>query len=301
MRQVRGIRLARAAGQLPPAGRLPRGRPGPAPGAAGGQGPHASAVVHRAQHHHRLAGAEQAEHRRGTRLGPRRRRGRGDQENPALRPGRFVPGRAGRGGPRARRSRPGQARPRALGRAVRDVGRGPAGAQGAARPAHRARAARRVGLCAAGLRARRQGRGHPQGVRCGAERARPGAPRALGRVGRPRREQRHHDGGRAVVHPAGAPDQDVPRQHLRPHAALRHPRAHDGRGPERDRRRRPHPAVRRHVPGVQRLHAGGGPAGGAVQAPVDLHLDARLHRPRRRRPDPPAGRAPVGAARHSRP
>ena len=165
----------------------------------------------------------------------------------------------------------------------------------------RARAARRVGLCAAGLRARREGRGHPQGVRCGAERARPGAPRALGRVGRPRREQRHHDGGRAVVHPAGAPDQDVPRQHLRPHAALRHPRAHDGRGPERDRRRRPDPAVRRHVPGVQRLHARGGPAGGAVQAPVDLHLDARLHRPRRRRPDPPAGRAPVGAARHSRP
>ena len=37
---------------------------------------HRQAVVHRAAHDHRLAGADQEEHRRGARLGARRRRGR---------------------------------------------------------------------------------------------------------------------------------------------------------------------------------------------------------------------------------
>ena len=41
------------------------------------------AVVHRAAHDHRLARAERAEHRRGARLGARRRRGRRDQAHPA--------------------------------------------------------------------------------------------------------------------------------------------------------------------------------------------------------------------------
>ena len=55
-------------------------------------------------------------------------------------------------------------------------------------------------------------------------------------------------------------------------------------------------AVRRHVPGLQRLHAPGGAAGRADEAAGHLRLDARLDRPRRGRPDPPAGRAPRGAA-----
>ena len=38
-------------------------------------------------------------------------------------------------------------------------------------------------------------------------------------------QQQHHDEGRAVVPPARAPDRDVPRQPVRPHPALRHPRA----------------------------------------------------------------------------
>ena len=59
--------------------------------------------------------------------------------------------------------------------------------------------------------------------------------------------------------------------------------------------------VRRHVPDLQRLHARRGPAGRPVQAAVHLRLDARLDRPGRGRPDPPAGRAPVGAAGHPRP
>ena len=73
--------------------------------------PHRRAVDHRAVHDHRLAGAEQAEHRRGARLGARRRRGRGDQGDPRLRPGREVPcrRRGGREGARGRRPRQGRA------------------------------------------------------------------------------------------------------------------------------------------------------------------------------------------------
>ncbi len=126
-----------------------------------------------------------------------------------------------------------------------------------------------------------------------------GAARAVGRVGRPRREQQHHDGGRAELHPVRPPDQDVAGRPVRPHAALRHPRARDGRDPQRHQRARRHPRLRRHVPRVQRLHAPAGTAGRADAAAVDLRVDARLDRPRRRRPDPPADRAPRGAARDS--
>ena len=63
---------------------------------AGRARPPGRPVVHRAAHHHRLARAEQAEHRRRARLGARRRRGRRDQEDPRLRPGGELPGR-GRG------------------------------------------------------------------------------------------------------------------------------------------------------------------------------------------------------------
>ena len=53
-----------------------------------GPGAHRGAVDHRAVHDHRLARAEQAEHRRGARLGARRRRGGRHQEDPGLRPRR---------------------------------------------------------------------------------------------------------------------------------------------------------------------------------------------------------------------
>ncbi len=62
-RPVRGVRLARSARRLADGRGLP-GRPrGGLPGAAGGQGGDRPALVHRAAHHHRLAGAAQAEHR----------------------------------------------------------------------------------------------------------------------------------------------------------------------------------------------------------------------------------------------
>ncbi len=87
-RPLRGLRLARAARRLGDRRRLPRGRPGAVRRDRGGQGGHRQAVVHRAAHHHRLARADQAEHRGRARLRARRRRGGGDQGDPRLRPGR---------------------------------------------------------------------------------------------------------------------------------------------------------------------------------------------------------------------
>ncbi len=107
--------------------------------------------------------------------------------------------------------------------------------------------------------------------------------------------------GRAVVHPGRARHQGVPGRRVRPGAALRHPRARHGRDPERHRPARPDPPVRRHVPDLLRLHAPGGPAGRADEAAGHLRVDARLDRPRRGRPDPPAGRAPRRTAGDPRP
>ena len=91
------------------------------------------------------------------------------------------------------------------------------------------------------------------------------------------------------------------RRPVRPHDPLRHPRALHGRGDERHRAARQHPHLRRHLPGVLRLHAQRRPAVRADAPPGDVRVDARLHRSRRGRPDPPAGRAPGLAARHPGP
>ena len=94
---------------------------------------------------------------------------------------------------------------------------------------------------------------------------------------------------------------DFRRASRRPQHAFRHSRARHGRDHERHgAARRRHP-VRRHVPRLLRLHAPGHPARGAHEAARDLRLHARLDRPRRGRPDAPADRAALGAARHSEP
>ena len=92
-RPLRGLRLARPAARLGHAEGLPRGRPGPVRRVRGGQGRDLPPVVHLAADDHRLARPEQAGHRRGPRLGPGRRRGGRDQEDPGLRPGRQLPAR----------------------------------------------------------------------------------------------------------------------------------------------------------------------------------------------------------------
>ena len=126
----------------------------------------------------------------------------------------------------------------------------------------------------------------------------PAHPRAVGRLGRPGGEQQHRRQGRTVVPPGQPADEDVVRRPLRPHAALRCPRARHGLGHERDRAARRHPRLRRHVPHVLRLHARRRPPGRDHAAAGDLRVDPRLDRPRRGRPDPPADRAPRRAARH---
>ncbi len=83
-RALRGLRLARAVR------RLRRGRRRAGEGDRGGAGRDRPAVDHRGAHHHRLARADQAEHRQGPRLGPGRGRDPRDQGDPRLQPGRPL-------------------------------------------------------------------------------------------------------------------------------------------------------------------------------------------------------------------
>ncbi len=205
--------------------RLPRGPGRAVPGAAGSPGPHRQALPHRAADGHRLACPARPEHRGGARRRPRRGRGRRDQGSPRLRPEGDVPGRGSTGRARQEGGRAGQAPARRVGRGLQRVGPGQPGAGRAAGTAPGPAAAGRVGQGAARLPPGPEGHGDPQGVGGGTERPRPGAARAVGRLGRPGGQQQHHDEGRAVVHPGRAPDRDVPRQRVRPDPALRDPRA----------------------------------------------------------------------------
>ena len=186
----------------PDQGRLPRGRRGAVRGDPGGPGGHRPAHVHRAAHDHRLAGAEQAEHRQDPRLGAGRRRGRGHQGDPRLRPATRRSGRRGGAGarPPGRRARP--RRPRRVAAGLRRLGR---------------RQPRRARPCSTGCPTRTLPEGwhaalpefpaDAKGIATRAAsgkvlgRARAGAAGAVGRLGRPGREQQHHDEGRALVHP----------------------------------------------------------------------------------------------------
>ena len=145
-----------------------------------------------------------------------------------------------------------------------------------------------------------EGPGDPRGLGQGACGARPGHARAVGRLGRPGRVQQHDHGGRGVLHPQGQADPGVEGRPLRAHPALRGARARHGDDPQRHRARGPDAALRRHLPGVLRLHAPGSAPRGHPAAARDLRVDARLHRPRRGRAHPPAHRAPGRAAHHPR-
>ena len=74
-------------------------------------------------------------------------------------------------------------------------------------------------------------------------------PRAVGRLGRPRRvQQHHHQGRRRRSCPTERSTEQWSGRPVRPGAALRHPRARHGRDHERHRPARRHPRLRRHVP-----------------------------------------------------
>ena len=80
------------------------------------------------------------------------------------------------------------------------------------------------------------------------------------------------------------------RQLRRPQPPLRHPRARDGRHPERHGAVQG-PAVRLGLPDLQRLRPAADPPGRDHGDPGHLRLHPRLDRRRRGRPDPPADRA----------
>ncbi len=187
-------------------------------------------------------------------------------------------------------------RARGVAGGLRRVGRREPGAQGAVGPRAGARAARGHRRRAARVRGG-QGGLDPCRVRHGHQRARRGAARAVGRLGRPRRVEPHDDQEREVVHPRRVVHPRVVGRPLRSRAALRHPRARDGRDRQRHRAARPDSRVRRHVPDLQRLHAPVGASRRAHEHPVDLRVDPRLRRPRRGRTDASADRAARDAAR----
>ena len=161
--------------------------------------------------------------------------------------------------------------------------------ESADRPDAAPRAARRLGRRHPELRARREGDGDPQGVERRPEgdrrpaalvRERLGRPHRLDR-GRPRRVLR----GRVRTREPG-----------RPPVPLRDPRARVGGDLQRPLAVED-PPVLVDLPRLLGLRPPGDPPLGADGAAGDPHLHPRLDRPRRGRPDPPAGRAPARAAR----
>ena len=271
-----------------------------------GRGGHRQAVADRAAHDHRAGprptpqGTEQ-----GPRLRARRRGGRGHQEDPGLRPGADL-----RGARRASSSTPARLRDR--GKAAREppgTREYDAWSRPSREPTRRSCTGSRPARCPTGSRtALPTFEADAKGV---ATRVASGkvinaiAPRdagAVGRLGRPRGLQQHHDRGCAVV-PA-------------------HRTA-----PPRSGRATPTPGrvlhfgIREHGMGaiMNGIAAHGGTRvfggtfltfsdymRGAVRvaalmaAAGHLRVDPRLHRPRRGRTHAPADRAPGRAARHAR-
>ena len=283
---VRGLRLAGAAPLRRERSRRdrPRGRRS--------QGGHVAPDARRHAHAHRLRQPEEAGHRVRTRRAARRRGGGGDEEGAGL---AAAGGDVLRARGRARQLAPG---PRARRRGARRMEDALLGLSRRVR-----RRGGGTGAPARGQPPRGLGQGHPvvhegerlggepRGVERRAQRARARAPRADRRLGGPHAVQRHR--GEVVA----AVRADPLRGTLH---ALRRARARDGVDHERDGAARRPRTVRRHLPDLLRLHAPGDPARRVHEAAHRLHLHPRLDRSRRGRPDAPADRAALGAARHPR-
>ena len=303
---VRGVRLARADRRLdrwrgPEGGQgreVPRGRPGPATTRSSRPARRRPARrCHRAEDRPRLAGAQRPEHRQGARVGARRGRGR-------ARPSRCS------ASTRTSTSRSTTRRSRAPARSSTAGGSGtPSGtsASPSGRPTTPTGSSSGTGCASGG--SRRAGRTScptfEAGKAVATRKASSGVLNALKDVlpelwgGSADLAESNNTAmeGEPSFLPADDRDEAVgPGRPLRAHPALRHPRARHGLDHERHRAARRHARLRRHLPGVQRLHASRRPARRHPEAAGDLRLDPRLHRPRRGRPDPPAGRAPGRAA-----
>ena len=219
------------------------------------------AVLHRAADDHRVAGADQAEHRQVARLGARRRRDRGHQAAARLRPRADLRGRRRRAGPRPRGRRP---RPAGARRVAEDATTTGAPPTPSAPP------------CSTGVASRQLPEGldealpvFPADAKGVATRAASGKvltaladrmPELWGGSADLAESNNTTMGGVEQLRPDQPADQRVEGRPLRPHAALRHPRARHGHDPQRDRARGPDPPLRRHVPRLLRLHAPVGPA-----------------------------------------
>ena len=197
-----------------------------------------------------------------------------------------IPGRRLRApGTRARARRAARGR---LARAVRSLPRALPGAGRRVRAPHARRAAGRladdivdrVRRGAGRARARPSPPARPRRTR---SRPRPGAAGAARRLGRPHRLNLTDWKGCARASRAHGL--------ARPLHQLRRARVRHGRDHERHRAARRLHSLRRHLPHLHRLRAQRAAHGGADEAARDLRLHARLDRPRRGRPDAPAGRA----------
>ena len=203
-----------------------------------GRGGHRPAELHRAAHDHRLAGAQRAEHRQGARLRARRRRGRGHQEDPRLRPRADLRGR--RRGPRAHPRGWSSAARRAQAewqKAFDAWARRPTPSAGAARPD-----ARPAPCPTAGPTRCRRSTADAKGVATRKASGEvltaiaPVLPELWGGSADLAGSNNTTIEGRAVVPARRSARPRVPGRPVRPRPALRHPRARHGLDHERHRR-----------------------------------------------------------------
>ena len=304
---LRGLRLARADRRLDQRRHgVRRGRRGALEGARGGRArspTSPSFIVLRTI----IAwpAPERAEHRQGARLRARRRRGRGHQEGPRLRPRPDLRGRRRGARPHPRRSSSAaRAAAGRVGGARSTPGRrSQPRAQGALRPDATRDACPTAGptRCRRSPPTRRASPPARRPARC-STRIAPVLPELWGGSADLAESNNTTPEGRAVVRPRGALHQGVPG---RPSTAGSCTSASASTPWARSSTASPCTAAPASYGGTflvfsdymrpaVRLAA-------LMQLPGHLRLDPRLDRPRRGRPDPPAGRAPRRAAGDPRP
>ena len=260
---LRGLRLARPGRRLDPRRhRVRRGRARAVGGDPGRQGGHRPAELHQPPHDHRLAGAQRAEHRQGARLRARRR----TRSPPPRRSSGSTPSRSFQVDDEVLEHTRGLV---ARGRAAHEewqtgfdawTEREP-GAQGTARPDDAPARCPTAGATAC-RRSRPTPRAWPPARR--PARCSPRSPRRCPSCGAGRPTWRSSNNTTPKGEPSFVPAEHATKEFpgdeygrvlhfgIREHAM--------GVGDERHRAARRHPGLRRHVPGLLRLHAPRRPA-----------------------------------------